>query len=652
MVCKKCGIEIPEDAVICPACGADISDAEVSSEEIIEEVSEIAEEASETVEEISETVDEVLENTKKTVNSKKLLWVIVSAVIAVVIAAAAFIGISNSFENKVSTLSEPSAVAKIFGAKEEHVSVYMVTKKDNKYVYAKTAKGEEHLVRKLMQNESFEFGSECIVKGNKVFFMNDEGGLSVMNVKNGKINVIGDDFKAGTMSFSKKGDYLLYTGEDFMLYKSKNGKEATKIEVVGDAVFSNQLPSYGFVNETNDVWYATIDNETKNANLYLESGDAILEGVTSVFHVADKGNTVVYSKVTKEETIEPEVKETADGEQKETNPKVVKTYALMLKEGDKSVVLNDNYATSDSLSILNKDIKGVLYISEKGEVPVDEKTGSVIGSAAGKLYFHEFGGETKLLEENVELALILDDLKGTNYFYDASDRVEDETILYMKEDTICFMKDFKKIENPKDFEFLSSSPVFADNNQFILYKTFESVQQPEIAEGDATDDSETEQAPAPAAKLVYASLEDGKWSDYTVVAEDVQTYQYNEDTLEIYYTLNEKEDLNKLSLYAYSLKDGKSTLVVSDVLPGYIVVDEDGVFVVNNYNTETQFADIVYYNGKKTETVAKDIAGFISTENGTVYTTKQNGESTDLYILLNNKLKLVCENFVSILFVR
>lgn len=643
MLCKKCGIEIPDDAVKCPACDAEVSE----TEEIAADIPEVSDDS-------VDDFDAVENITPATGKSKRILWVVVAAIIALVIAAAAFIGISVSFENQLANVSNPSAVAKLFGVKEENVAVYILTKKDNNFVYVKTDKGDQHLVRKLTQNESFTAGSEFVLKGNKLFYLNDEGGLSVMNVKNGKSTVIGDDFKPGTISFSVKGDYLLYVGEDSMLYKSKNGKEATPIEFLGNSIFENQLPSYGFVNETSNVWYAVIDSKTQNADVYLESGDAVLEDVNAVFYVADKGEIAVYSKVTKEETIQPEPVETEEGEEtQEAEPVVVKTYALMLKEGAESFVLNDDYIASDSLAFLNKDKKGVIYIAEKGEIPVDEETGEILGSATGKLYFREFGGETKLLDEDVELALILDDLNGTNYYYDASDRVEDETIAYMKENTVAFMKNLETIENPKDFEFISSNPVFGENNNLILYLTYEPT--PAKEEEEAAEDAEaaeTEETVVQPSKLVYTTFKDGKWSDYTVVAEGVQSYHYNDKKSEIYYTLNENGDMNKLSLYSYSVKDGKSTLVSDSILAGYLAFGEDGAYFVSNFNSETQYADIGFYNGKKTEVIAKEVAGFVATDDGTVYTTKQDGENTDLYVISDNKLELVCKHFVNILFAR
>lgn len=642
MICKKCGIELPDDAVKCPACDADISEEIVNENpEIIEEVSEIVEET-ETV----EMVEDVQLSAKK---SKKTLGVVVAAIVALVIAAAAFIGITTAMENQLANLSDPSPIAKLFGVKEEKAAVYILTKKENNFAYVKTAKGEQYLLRKLAQNESFEPGSEFVLKGNKLFFLNDEGGLSVMNIKNGKVTRIGEDFKPGTLSFSVKGNYVLFAGEDSMLYKSKNAKKAEEVEYLGNNIFENQLPAYGFVEGTNTVWYAVIDTQTQKASVYLESGDVILEDVSAVFRVMDKGNIAVYTKVTKEETITPEPVAVEEGEEpQEQEPVVVKTYALMVKEGSESVVLSEDYVTSDCLSFLSKDKQGILYTAERGETPVDEETGEILGEATAKLYFREFGGEPKLLAEGVSAALLIDELEGIDYYYDGSAKPNDETIIYMKENEVLFMKDFVELKNPKDFEFVSSAPVFGNDNNLMLYKTFVPVPIEEIEEGT----EESEKPELPPAKLVFSTFENGSWGDYTVVAEDVVTYQYFEDRGEIYYTLNENEDLNVLSLYVYSIKDGKSNLVVDNVLPNFISFTDDGAYFVNNYNSETQFADISCFNKGKTETVVKDVAGFVSTESNTIFTTKVDGENTDLYMLFNDELVLVAKNFANIAYLR
>lgn len=625
MICEKCGKQYDDDAVKCPFCEEETADETA----VVEEVTEPA----------AEEMD--LENIGKSgkKKSKVAIWI---ASIVVVLAAAIFALASyfGSFSNLIDSITNMVA------GKTEHASVYVVTKNNKNKVYVRVEEGEEYAVKTLVENEQFSEFSEFIVKNNKMYYYNDEGGLSLINMKNGKITILGDDLKPGTMAISAKGDTILYSGEDGTLYKTSKDKKAVVVADIGESTFANGFPNYGFVEGTNNVWYTPVSADEQAGTLYLESGDIIAEKVTSVFHVGDKGETVVYAELTKEETIEPEIEETAEGEEaQQAEPVVLRTYALMLKEeGKKPVVLNDNFTDNDavSVSILHKDYKGVLYIADRGEAPTDPETGAVIGDALGTLYFREFGGEVKTLEKDVSVAVIFDEFYGSNKFYDASDRPEDETIVYMKENTFSFIRDMKKVENPEEFEFLSSTPYLDHSNTFMLYKTYNPAPVvEESAEGE--EEVATETKPV---KLVYTKLVDGAWSKYTVIAEDVIDYNYDSECETVYYLLNEKDDLNSLVLYAYNIADGKSKKIDEDVLPGYITLTDKGknVYYVSNYNSETQSASISLYSDGKASIAEKDIAGCLIVSDGTPYITKTKGDSTFEFgyldggeFILNNK---------------
>ena len=615
MLCEKCGAELPEGVEKCPVCEA-------------EETADIEETL---VEEIVETADQEEIAPCECKKSKKGLWIAVAAVVVVAIAAAVFGIASNVYYTT---------------ANDDQATVYTITKKDNEKVYAKIGNSTARLVKELGDNETFNENSEFVVKNNNIYYLNDEGGLSIMNMKNGKSREIGYDFKAGTIVFSAKGDTVLFVGEDGALYKSTKGRYAKEIAYVGGSAFENTIPNYGFVEGTNAVWYSPVDENYSVASVYLESGENVADKVSSVFYVGDDGKTVVYLAVTNEEIIE---QEPAEG-QEEAQPLVIRSYALMLKEdGKEPVVLNDNYVKTDSVSILHKEKRGVLYLADKSEPQKDPETGAEVGTAVGTLYFREFGGETIALDTEVAVALILDQLNGSKYWYDASDRAEDETIAYMKDNAISLIRDMKLIKNPKEFEFLSSTPLFAHENTFMIYKTYTPAPvTEEIVEGEET--KETEQAPV---KLVYTNLKDGAWTDYTVVAEDVVDYSYDEKNGKIYYLLDENDNAEKLVLYCYSVDKGEAVKIAEDVL-GYMCINENGkdFYYVNEFNSETKTATISHYDGKKSVPVAKGLSGCLITQEGTPYIVVPEGENTDLYIVEGKKVDLVTKRMKNIIFGR
>ena len=629
MICKKCGVEYPDTEVKCPACDAE---TEANIEETAEDVVETVEEADLVVEEVEVPV------VKK---SKKPLWIVLAAAAVIILVAATVFGVASNLT--------------FTGAEDERASVYVVTKKERNRVYAKVGNKEAHLIKTLNEDSSFGENSEFVVKNNNIYFLDDDGGLSIMNMKNGKTKVIGDDFKPGTLVVSAKGNVILYAGEDGMLYKSTRGGKAKVVAEIGQSNFANTLPNYGFVEGTNDVWYAPLEAEDAvTATVYLESGDAIAEKASAVFHVGNEKNkyNVVYVAVTKEETIQPVPAEPAEGEEAETpEPIINRTYALMVnEEGNEPVVLNENYVNTDSVSILHKEHKGVLYLADKGDAPVDDETGEVIGVASGTLYFYEFGGEKIALETEVSVALILDELNGSNYFYDASDRAEDETIAYMKDNTIAFIRDLKTIENPKEFEFLSSSPLFYHDNTFMLYKTYNPTP---VSETETEENEETKEPEKVPVKLVYSNLIDGAWTDYTVVAEDVVDYSYDQDSGKIYYLLSESEDQNKRTLYCYNVSSGESEKVADDAL-GYMTATNGGknFYFINNFNSETQLAAISLYRGGEAKTVAENLSGCLVAKDGTPYIVIPDGDDSDLYVVDGDKVNLICEKMTNILYAR
>ncbi len=631
MICKKCGAEYSDTEAICPVCGAETE--ETKAEEIVE------------VEEIEEVVEEAVETTEETdapavKKSKKPLWIVlVVAAVIIAIAAAIFAVASN---------------LTFTGAKDERASVYVVTRKERNRVYAKIGDKEGQYIKSLDEDETFAKNSEFVVKNNNIYFLNDEGGLSIMNMKNGKTKVIGDDFKAGTLMLSAKGNTILYAGEDGMLYKSKRGGNAKVIAKIGNANFENGLPNYGFVEGTNDAWYAPLDTEgAVTATAYLESGEAIAEKTAGVFHVGnDDGKyNVAYIMVTKEEKIQPEPVEPEEGEEAVTpEPIINRTYALMVhEEGNEPVVLNDNYVNTDSISILRKERKGVLYIADKEELPDDENM-SIGSIAPGTLYFYEFGGKKITLETGVSVALVLDDLNGGNYLYDASDRAEDETIAYMKDNKLALIRDFKPVENPKEFEFLTSSPAFYHDNTFIIYKAYNPtpVSEEEPAEGEEA--KQPEKAPV---KLVFSNLVDGAWSDYTVIAEDVVEYVYDEVGNKIYYTLIEGEDATKRTLYCYNVASAETVKIDDDALSFMSVTNKGKDFYyIGAFNAETQLASIKLYKGAEPIIVAENLSGCLTAEDGTPYIIAADGDSNDIYYVEGDKTSLVCENMTNIIYAR
>lgn len=620
MICIKCGAEYPDDAVNCPFCESAENEAETKQEtEVVPAVEE------------TNVVPVVKNNNKKR-------WTVIGIVAAIIVIAVTALGV-------VSNLCYTTS-------KDTHASVYVITKKGMDRVYVKAGNGESYLIKELGEGETFREKNEFVVKNNNVYFLDDDGGLSLMNMKNGKTKVIGDDFKAGTIVLSAKGDVVLYVGEDGVLYKTTRGGKAKEVAEIGESKFENLLPTYGFVEGTNKVWYAPREENGASSSVYLESGDNLAEKVASVFHVGDDGKTVVYSTVTKEETIQPEVDESATEETQKAEPTIVRSYALMLKEeGKDAEVLSDNLTETDVVSILHKEHKGVLYIADK----VEQKEEEMFSAPKGTLYFREFGGEKIKLDSEVTIGILLEDMGSNNYYYDASDRAEDETIAYMKEDTISLIKDMKKVENPKEFEFLSSNPVFEHDNTFVMYNSYNpkpAQEQPaeEAAEETAEETAEEKKDPV---KFVYSSFKDGAWSDYTVVAEDVVDYRYDEDGKKIYYLLNDKDDAENLSLYCYSVDKAESVLVTEGVL-GYVTTTNKGknLYYVNNYNSETQSASVTLRKNGKDKVVAEQIAGCLIVEDGTPYFLVPDGDDSDLYFAVDGRTELVCKNMKEILYVR
>ncbi len=612
MVCKICGAELPDGAVKCPECDA----------EIVVENEEAA-----VVEEIVFDVEENAEVLEKKPKVKGWVWVVAAAAIAVIAACAFFIS-----SNLVYTT-----------AKSDDVSISVVTKKNNEKVYAKVGNKELVLIKELGENETFTDGKEFIIKNNNIYFLDDEGGLTIMNMKNGKSAVIGDDFLAGTMVISAKGDVVLYAGEDGVLYKTVKGKKAKPVAEIGSSTFPTGMPNYGFVEETNTVWYAPIEGENAVGSVYLENGDKILDDAATVFHCGDKGETIVYLAVTSENVVQPELPEDAEEGQEMPEPVVERTFGLAISEqGKEPEILYDNFATTDTVIILNKEHKGVVYIADKQAPAEDDQT----GVAPGTLYLREFGGEKIALEEGVTVALLVDELNGSNYYHNASDRAENETIAYMKENTISLLRDLKKVENPKDFEFLSSTPMFAKNNTFMLYKTFVPVAVEETEE-------EEKQVVANPSKLVYTTLENGVWSDYVEIAENVMDYKYDENKNKIYYLVDEAGDTTKLVLFSYDVAAATSSKIAEDVL-GYVTIADKGknVYYIHNYDADSLVAKMSLFTGKESVLVAEKLTGCLLAQDGTPYLIVKKDDKNDMYRINGTNVTAVCQNMTDVLYIR
>ncbi len=609
MVCKICGAELPEGAVKCPECDAEIV---VENEETV-------------VEEIVFDVEEKEVPVKKNPKVKGWVWAVAAAVIAVIAACAFFIS-----SNAVYTT-----------AKSDDVSISVVTKKNSEKVYAKVDNKELVLIKELGENETFTDGKEFIIKNNNIYFLDDEGGLTIMNMKNGKSAVIGDDFLAGTMVISAKGDVILYAGEDGVLYKTVKGKKAKPVAEIGNSSFPTGMPNYGFVEGTNTVWYAPVEDESAVGTVYLENGDKILDDAATVFHCGDKGATIVYLAVTSENVVQPELPEDAEEGQEMPEPVVERTFGLAISEQDKEPeILYDNFSTTDTVIILNKEHKGVVYIADK-QAPAEDT-----GVAPGTLYLREFGGEKIALEEGVSVALLVDELNGSNYYHNASDRAEDETIAYMKENTISLLRDLKKVENPKDFEFLSSTPMFAKNNTFMLYKTFVPVAVEE------TEDEE-KQVVANPSKLVYTTLENGAWTDYVEIAENVMDYKIDENNNKIYYLVDEVGDTTKLVLYSYDIAAAASSKIAEDVL-GYVTIADKGknVYYIHNYDADSLVAKMSLFTGKESVLVADKLTGCLLAEDGTPHLIVKKDDKNDMYRINGTTVTPVCQNMTDVLYIR
>ena len=640
MLCEKCGAQYPDDAEKCPFCGA--GEEKVEETVAVEETSAIGEVA----EVVEEAANEVVEADAPK-KSKKGLWaVVIAAVVVLVVAVGAFLIASNMYYTT---------------ANGDDASIFTVVKKEVQKVYAKVGDGESYLVKELGENESFVRGKDFIVKNNNIYFLNDDGGMSIMNAKNGKVKAIGEDLAAGTMIVSAKGDVVLFAGEDGVLYKTKKGGNATAIAQIGQTTLPNGMPAYNFIEGTNKVWYAVrTSEEASTASVYLETGDAVADKVSAVFHIGNDGATAVYSIVSSEEEVEVEAPAPAEGEAPAEPQKIVeKKYSLMLKDGGEPVVLNDKYEEGlDSVIILHKDKKGVVYVADKGDAPTDEATGEIIGMASGTLYFQPFGGGEKVaLDTEVAVALLLEDISGSNYYYDASDRAEDETIAYMKDNTISLIKDFKPVENPAEFEFLTSNPRFGKDNDFMIYLTYNPVEEEvpaedaEKPEGEEPAEEPAKEAPAP--KLVYTEFVDGAWSEYTVVAEEILDYVYNEKSNKIYYLIQKGESEEKRSLYVYDIASANTSLVADDVL-GYVTATEDGkyVYYVNAYNAETQQANVGVYTNGTASVLYEGITNFVASDDGTPYIVVADSDKADLFYADGTNVKPVTSNMKKLNFYR
>ena len=119
MICNKCGAEYPDTETKCPQCEAETAKVEEVAE-TVQEVSEVEEMSIEetAVEEVEEFAEFM--PVKK---SRKGLWIIIAAAVAILAVAAAAFGISSNLYYT--------------SANDENASVYVITKKEMDRVYAK-----------------------------------------------------------------------------------------------------------------------------------------------------------------------------------------------------------------------------------------------------------------------------------------------------------------------------------------------------------------------------------------------------------------------------------------------------------------------------------------------------------------------------------
>lgn len=674
MICKECGAQIPEGSEFCPDCGAKLEETLIgevaeTKEETVEMQEELQEETTEetpesaTEEEAEPSADSIsaeeslsetelqsteadwqteqegdafayneqdFEDAKKSPAALKIIACVVAA--AIVIGAGVF-GYYHFFKPEVD--NPILALVGIRTATADHQPLVYTKKVDDQTnVYAKREGSKEILLKSGIDEKNFTQYSEFITAGNQIFFL-DENTLYMQNLSKDKKVKIADNVQSGSVVLAADKNTVLFIqkdegSENLDLYRSKNGGKPEKIETLPIIKFGDQTPCYGFMEDSSDVWFMKLSENTASSGssnpgetgeLLIKLGNkapsSISQEAGGMIYASKGGDIMVYTAM--------------QGE----------NIALLLKEkGKDAVVLNEKYKTNARPYIIDKPSKGIVYIS-------DYTASEESSMETGTMYFQKFGGGDKVTIDTGVTAITriqeLTSQTNPSYEYRAADT--SDVLLYLKSNQeVLISREAKPGMVPEGFDFFSGNPQFSKDNNVVAY-----IETPQD-DGSGQNGMSSSQS----GNLKVSKFEKGAWTAPETVAENVITCSINEDGTYVGYAQANADDRVNSTYSLYSVKAKQSTQLTDKGI-GQIYFTKDGntMFYGSDYDQSTRAVNLnCVKNGKDKAIIDSGVGGYLISESGVPYYTKnvnQETQSSDVFTI-SDKMKpvLISQQVLSI----
>ncbi len=441
----------------------------------------------------------------------------------------------------------------------------------------------------LIRGVANSFSKESKVPDYGVVYTNDDGDLMVVGANGKKPVKLANDSSNDVQYANTTERFILFTKDDNLyLYDKKKGEDTTKID--------KDVSSFGFSDDDKYIYYVNDEDELYT---YKKESKKIDSDVTYVVGTID--NNIVYSK-----DDELYFRNMNGKKDKVKVASDVKNQALS-EDGSKILYQtddNDLYiykVSSKKATKLASDVNTILDANEDLDkimyTDIDDDTYFIKGTKA-----------TKLVSE----ANVLDT------------SIEDEQLVYEKDDELFYQKGTKKAVKIDDAENVKNAYIYNGNE---VYYT--------VANDDKNE--------------LYYSKVGSKASSPKSVLDDAYSYVYTYYDKGLIAFSNVESYVGELNL----IKGGKATKITDDVKTTSITPNHKGnkLYFLGNYDSKDGSGSLMSTTSKKAKTLADDVKDYDYVKDNLIYVSSGYSSKSgkfDLNVYNGRKLIKIADSVKSV----